>query len=184
MFERFSRDARLVVTEAEGLAQRSGDSVIRAAHLLWALSNAGSPAADVLAAHGVTPDGVATAIGQTAPDAVDASALSSIGIDLGTVRSAVEETFGVGALDGPDLAHGMRRGARVSRPRFTEGARGALTAAVRATLKTRSREITSALLLVGVLRSEDTQVYSVLGSLGVDRAGLLDEAENQASQTT
>jgi hypothetical protein len=79
MFERFTEDARRVVSEARGLAVARGDDRIGALHLLSALTTGDSVAAQVLAADGVDAAAVGRLLGpgpaRTAED--DSAALAS-----------------------------------------------------------------------------------------------------------
>jgi Clp amino terminal domain, pathogenicity island component len=113
MFERFTSDARAIVTGAQQHARRLGHSFIGCEHLLLATAATAAPAGAVLRAHGVTPDRVESEIaglGRTRDllCGLDREALASIGIDLDTVRARIEEKFGPGALSQPVPAHPRR----------------------------------------------------------------------------
>lgn len=115
MFERFSRNARAVVISTQDLCHELGAERVRPVHVLLALTEESSGVSDLLAAHGITTEAIATSLGlrpptpsahpePTAPQAPlseeDADALRSLGIDLDAIRAAVERQFGEGALDG------------------------------------------------------------------------------------
>jgi ATP-dependent Clp protease ATP-binding subunit ClpA len=118
MFERFTNDARAIVTAAQEHARRLGHSFIGCEHLLLAAASMPEPAGAVLRDHGVTPARVESEIarhvglGRTRDllCGLDREALASIGIDLDTVRARIEERFGPGALSQPVPAHRRRFG--------------------------------------------------------------------------
>jgi ATP-dependent Clp protease ATP-binding subunit ClpA len=56
MFERFTDDARAVVTLASEHARRLGHRYVGGEHLLLAAVTAGQPASTVMCEHGVTPE--------------------------------------------------------------------------------------------------------------------------------
>jgi ATP-dependent Clp protease ATP-binding subunit ClpA len=120
---RFTGDARQVVACASGQARRLGHGFIGGEHLLYGLASAGGEAGAVLRERGVTPERVEaelvrligpenTASGSLF-DTLDRDALTTIGIDLDTVRERIEAAFGPAAL-APD-APAPRRWRR-SRP--------------------------------------------------------------------
>ncbi|WIM94819.1 Clp protease N-terminal domain-containing protein [Actinoplanes oblitus] len=110
MFERFTLDARAVVTGAQEQARELGHSRIGTEHLLLALLATDCGAAAVLRGAGVdraaVRDAVVRHVGDRTTesaataerDAEDAAALKAIGIDLEAVRAAIEENFGAGSL--------------------------------------------------------------------------------------
>ncbi|HVL49971.1 MAG TPA: Clp protease N-terminal domain-containing protein, partial [Actinomycetota bacterium] len=89
MFERFTRQARGVVTNAVDIAGRRKDGYVRPDHLLLAIASIPeeSQAAAVLKRMGATRDALAVAI---APETKDAALLATLGIDLDEVRRRVE----------------------------------------------------------------------------------------------
>jgi ATP-dependent Clp protease ATP-binding subunit ClpA len=126
MFERFTDRARHVLALAQREAHALDHDFIGTEHLLLGLVlEADGVAGKVLAAEGITADGVREAIvrivgrgrgpddhnssGNGAKKIDDAEALASIGIDLDEVRSAVEEAFGEGALDRAVAKPGFRK---------------------------------------------------------------------------
>jgi hypothetical protein len=123
MPERFTGDARQVVACASEQARRLGHGFIGGEHLLYGLASAGGEVGAVLRERGVTPERVEaefvrligpenTASGSLF-DTLDRDALTTIGIDLDTVRERIEAVFGPAAL-APD-APAPRRWRR-SRP--------------------------------------------------------------------
>ena len=123
MPERFTGDARQVVVCASEQARRLGHGFIGDEHLLYGLASADGEVGAVLRERGVAPERVEaefvrligpenTATG-TLFDTLDRDALTTIGIDLDTVRERIEAAFGPAAL-APD-APAPRRWRR-SRP--------------------------------------------------------------------
>jgi len=106
MLERFTGDARGVVTGARESALRLGHDWIGCEHLLLALAAAGGEAGLVLRDQGITPERVRSEAvrlagagrGASLSDVLDRDALASIGIDLDAVRGKVEAAFGPGAF--------------------------------------------------------------------------------------
>jgi ATP-dependent Clp protease ATP-binding subunit ClpA len=108
MPEQFTGDARQVVVRASEQARRLGHGFIGGEHLLYGLASAGGEVGAVLRERGVTPERVEaefvrligpenTASG-TLFDTLDREALTSIGIDLDTVRERIEAAFGPAAF--------------------------------------------------------------------------------------
>jgi hypothetical protein len=106
MFERFTSEARTVVTLAGEHARRLGHRYVGGEHILLAAVGAGQPASEVLCAHGVTPELVEEEIvrrvglgaGAGLFGGMDKDALATIGIDLDAVRARIEASFGPQAL--------------------------------------------------------------------------------------
>jgi Clp amino terminal domain, pathogenicity island component len=106
MFERFTDDARAVVTLASEHARRLGHRYVGGEHLLLAAVTAGQPASTVMCEHGVTPELVEEEIvrrvglgaGAGLFGGLDKDALATIGIDLDAVRARIEASFGPQAL--------------------------------------------------------------------------------------
>ena len=122
MPEQFTGDARQVVVRASEQARRLGHGFIGGEHLLYGLASADGEVGTVLREQGVTPErveaefvrliGPENTAGGSLFDALDRDALTTIGIDLDTVRERIESAFGPAAL-APD-APGRRW--RRSRP--------------------------------------------------------------------
>ena len=128
MLERFTGDARGVVTGAREGALRLGHDWIGCEHLLLALTATGGEVATILRDQGITPDRVrwetvrlaGAGRGASLFDVLDRDALASIGIDLDAVRGKVEAAFGPGAFTAaparrPRRRHWVRRRVRRAR---------------------------------------------------------------------
>ena len=106
MLERFTGDARGVVTGARESALRLGHDWIGCEHLLLALTATGGEVGTILRDQGITPDRVrwetvrlaGAGGGASLFDVLDRDALAAIGIDLDAVRGKVEAAFGPGAF--------------------------------------------------------------------------------------
>ena len=172
MFERFTDDARQTVVVAQDQARRLRHDHIGTEHLLLALAEQqGTASATVLAAHGLTPKVIVDAVvAHLGPDDLDADALSTLGIDLATVRTTVEATFGPGALDKRSAG---RRGSGVSgHLPFTPRAKKVLELSLREALALQHRHIADGHLLLGLLREGDGLAAKVLHDRGVDPDGV------------
>jgi hypothetical protein len=98
MPERFTGDARQVVLRASEQARRLGHGFIGGEHLLYGLASADGEVGAVLRGRGVTPERVEAEFvrligpenisGGSLFDTLDRDALSTLGIDLDTVRGA------------------------------------------------------------------------------------------------
>ncbi len=128
MLERFTGDARGVVTSAREGALRLGHDWIGCEHLLLALTATGGEVGTILRDQGITPDRVrwetvrlaGAGRGASLSDVLDRDALASIGIDLDAVRGKVEAAFGPGAFTAaparrPRGRHWVRRRVRRAR---------------------------------------------------------------------
>ena len=208
MFERFTHDARAVVVSTQDVCRRLGVDEVRPVHLLLALTEEGGGVADLLAAHGITPDAVSGALGAPRPAPReplgddDAEALRSLGIDLNAIRDAVDRQFGEGALDGA-LAESAAGDPRDDEPRddldddgsgrgrfglgghirFGRGAKKVLELAVREAIRSRSGEIRTEHIALGLLRTDDDAVRMVLTGLGVDSRAVRAELEGRGRRT-
>ncbi|HEX6498842.1 MAG TPA: Clp protease N-terminal domain-containing protein [Micromonosporaceae bacterium] len=182
MFERFTVQARDVVTRAQAEADGLGHSYIGTEHLLLALlpPSTGTVAA-LLADAGVTAQRVRADIerlvgtGTGALGDGDAEALRSLGIDLDEVRAKIEESFGPGALD--DLLSTRRRGVRrwfAGRTPFSEHAKKVLALALREAVRLRHNWIDEGHLLLGLIRDGGGTAATILVDAGVDLDALRD----------
>ena len=167
MFERFTKQARAAVIAAQQEARALGHAHIGTEHLLLGVL-AGAPdgvGARVLSSLGVTmPAARAQVKALLEPDA---GALEAIGIDLGAVRSKVEQAFGPGALE--------RRWRRSGRWRrwgghipFTPGAKKALELSLREALNLRHDAIGTEHIVLGLVRERDAGAVRALRGLGVE----------------
>jgi hypothetical protein len=182
MFERFTRDARAVVVAAQEAARSLDDSAIRATHLLLGLAGDGRGTADLLAERNLGRDVLLDWVAGRHRGGLDGSALSALGIDLAAIRSAVESTFGPGALDAdppPRRRWPRRRRTFVGHLPFTDGARKSLELALREAIRLGRGAIDAEVVLLGVLRSDDPEVRQVLAESGVDVAALRRATESR-----
>jgi ATP-dependent Clp protease ATP-binding subunit ClpA len=147
MFERFTQDARDVVARSQDEARRLQHPSLGPEHLL------------------ITADGLRSRLVAFSTDDLDADALAALGIDLERVREASEAHLGPGAL-GP-RKEPMPRG----HIPFTKSGKKVLELAVREAVRFHSGEISSAHLLLGLLREAET------GDRKAPLARLLDEPE-------
>jgi ATP-dependent Clp protease ATP-binding subunit ClpA len=153
MFERFTREARDVVVQAQEAARGLGHESIEAEHLLLGLMAVGR-AAEVLAdlevdAERASEEVGARVAGRAAPDA---EALAAVGIDLDAVRERVEEAFGPGALEGTRAMRRRRRGGRAGSMPFAAPAKRVLEASLREALARRDNAIRAEHLLLAAVR--------------------------------
>ncbi len=194
MFERFTKDARSVVNLAVGDGEATGtvDSVSLLLALAWQdPARDGGTAARILRDAGLDRarlEAAATSVdrpdrpttdasdgpGTAGPD-LDAEALASLGVDLDAIRARADEVFGPGALDTPVVAEG-RRG-RSRRPRFSADAKKTLELALREAVRLHDRQITSAHLLLGILRDPASPAARTLVAAGADLSALRASAE-------
>lgn len=143
MFERFTKDARAVVTGAVEQAERGGARSVDAEHLLLALlDREGSRASFALAALGGGQwlESVRRALGEArrrgGVSQAEAEALAGLGIDVGEIVARVEEVHGVGAMAGaPEGRWSSKR-----RP-FGRSAKDVLVRALRVASARRDRHI-------------------------------------------
>jgi ATP-dependent Clp protease ATP-binding subunit ClpA len=169
MFERFTTEARQVVTQAQTDAREVPHGCVGTEHLLMALAAQPSATGAVLTGHGLTRDAVAAAIvAHTGGDELDAEALSTLGIDLDAVRSTVEEVFGPGAL-------GARPRPKRGHIPFTPRAKKVLELSLREALAMGSRTISDGHIALGLLREGEGLAMRVIADRGVDPARLRDE---------
>ncbi|MEH6378338.1 Clp protease N-terminal domain-containing protein [Streptomyces sp. KLMMK] len=180
MFERFTRDARVAVVQAQEEARTLGHPWIGSEHLLLGvLMQDGAPGVATLARFGITPETCRSAVapaGSLGTD--DAEALRAFGIDLEAVRAQAEGTFGPGALDRPGPQEERRRilpfGRRRSEPGrqghipFTPRAKKALNRSLREALARKERHIGAEHVLLGILDPDDKVTGGVLRQLGTD----------------
>jgi ATP-dependent Clp protease ATP-binding subunit ClpA len=167
MFERFTQEARQVVTGAQVEARELHSGRIGTEHLLLALlAQADTTSAAVLARHGLTHDSVAESVrGYVGGDDLDADALTALGIDLDAVRSTVEATFGPGALD-------TGRPASRGHIPFTPRAKKVLELSLREAIALKQKTITDGHIALGLLREGEGLAMKVLADLGVDTVAL------------
>lgn len=161
MFERFTRDARAVVTAALAEAGHRGERHIGTEHLL--LGVLASP--DRLAGAALAAAGLDLAAARRALDATDDEALAAVGVD--TAVLAPPRT-----ADAADPGGRRPRWRRSHRP-FTGGAKQVLEGALRQAVGLGHRWIgTEHLLLALTARAEPDPAVRLLARLDVDPAAV------------
>ncbi|MFF2651309.1 Clp protease N-terminal domain-containing protein [Streptomyces sp. NPDC058045] len=150
MFERFTEDARSVLTDAAAHAGQAGERVVDDGDVLLAvLLRTDGRAAAVLDELGAGErrteirQGLAETRRRAGLTRADAEALAGLGIDLGEIVSRVEEVHGEGAL--------AVRGRRTRSPRLTPAAKQVLERALRIAAGHRDRFIGDQHLLLALL---------------------------------
>ncbi|GAA5137162.1 Clp protease N-terminal domain-containing protein [Pseudonocardia adelaidensis] len=171
MFERFTGEARQVVVEAQEEARTRAADEIRTEHLLAAIYIVrDNLALAVLDELGVEEADVLRDIDRLhagSPRALDAEALSSIGIDLDEVRRQVEEAFGPGALDRTRAALGGRSGGLFGHIPFEGPSKKALELSLREALHLGHDHIGAEHILLGLVHTEGGAAHHVLAARGV-----------------
>jgi ATP-dependent Clp protease ATP-binding subunit ClpA len=181
MFERFGRDARRAVVRAHEEAAAAGQGEIGCEHLLLGLLAGPGPAAAAMTAEGLELSALRSRLpqaGRADPDALDADALASVGIDLDQVRRAAEATFGPGALDRARRARARRPG----RMRFTAEAKKALELALHTVVELRHRELAGGHLLIGIIDQGRNGALDLLSAFAVSPAALRDDVITRLAQ--
>ncbi|MFD6177293.1 MULTISPECIES: Clp protease N-terminal domain-containing protein [unclassified Isoptericola] len=172
MFERFTKDARAAVVDAQEVAVDLRTETIDTRHLVVALARRGGSAAATLRAAGLDPADVEARCRQAveADDTLDGAALASVGVDLDEVRRRTDEVFGRGALE---------RAAKPRRQRshhpFAPDAKKALELALREAVRLGDKGIDDRHLLLGVLRADcpgGRVLEAALRDAGTDVAAL------------
>ena len=165
MFERFTKEARAVVSVAVAEAGALGHDGVGTAHLLLGLLSPDTGVGfEVLDGAGLQADRVRDVVRRRTPGdglltADDAEALRTVGIDLDVVLEHLEESFG------PDsLPKGKPRRGRL---RFSRSAKKTLQLALREAIWLKSRTIGSEHILLGLLRCDDSDINAVLAELEV-----------------
>jgi ATP-dependent Clp protease ATP-binding subunit ClpA len=171
MFERFTREARQVVVEAQEEARSRKADEIRTEHLLAAIYTVRDDVAlAVLEQLGVDETDVLRDIDRLhsgEPAALDAEALSTIGIDLDEVRRQVEEAFGPGALDRTRAALGGPAGRLLGHIPFEGPAKKALELSLREARHLGHDHIGAGHILLGLIHTEGGAAHHVLAARGV-----------------
>jgi ATP-dependent Clp protease ATP-binding subunit ClpA len=193
MFERFTAPAREVVVEAKQEAIRLRHPYVGTEHILLALlTEGGGPAQAVLRDAGIDAARVradierivgSTGASQADPPSddplgeEDAAALRAIGIDLDAVRSAIEETFGEGALRPPVEPRkrglfGRWVGPMMSGPTFSPRAKKVLELSLREAIRLKHNFIGAEHILLGLIREGEGLAAFVLTAAGVELSAL------------
>ena len=165
MFERFTREARQAVVQAQAEAAALHHPRIGTEHLLLGLvGQEATPTAAVLARHGLTRATVLESVSTLVGD-LDAEALTTLGIDLAAVRERVESAFGPGALDDPARRHGATATGHLP---LTPRAKKVLELSLREALALKHRHIADGHIALGLLREGEGLAMKVLHDRGVD----------------
>jgi ATP-dependent Clp protease ATP-binding subunit ClpA len=171
MFERFTDKARQVVVGAQAEARERHADAIRTEHLLAALfAVPENLAVTVLKALSVDREKIAADIDRLRPGgrpALDAEALSTLGIDLDEVRRQVEEAFGPGALDRTRAAQGREGGRWGGHIPFDRTTKKALELSLREAIHLKHNYIGTEHLLLGLLHAEGGAAHHILTARGV-----------------
>jgi ATP-dependent Clp protease ATP-binding subunit ClpA len=177
MFERFTPDARSVVTSAQDEARALRHPFIGTEHLVVAMLTRDCLAGRLLQARGMVADPVRERLRtwNRADTELDPAALATLGIDLDAVRRAAEEQFGPGALAAD--AKPMPRGHLP----FTRQSKKVLELAVREAIAADAGEINSGHLLLGIIADADGLGVRVIRDAGVEVDELRAEARRQAA---
>ncbi|QAY64504.1 hypothetical protein ET495_16230 [Xylanimonas allomyrinae] len=170
MFERFTKEARVPVIEAQFVARSAHTPTIDARHVLVALAESEiGPAVGALRTVGVDVGELARRL-RAELAGIDAAALAAVGVDLDEVRRSTDATFGEGAFDGV----GGRRGSDRKHIPFASDAKKALSLALREAIRLGSPSIDSGHLLLGILRGGSPAAKALHAAL--TRAGSDDDA--------
>ncbi|MEU9735820.1 Clp protease N-terminal domain-containing protein [Streptomyces sp. NPDC048002] len=174
MFERFTKDARAVVTGAVEHAERSGAGTVDAEHMLLSLlDREGSRASFALAALGLAErrdavrEGLAEARRRAGLSQADSDALAGLGIDVAEIVARVEEVHGVGAMSGDRKGQGRWSGRRS----FGRDARNVLERSLRIAMAHRDRSIGDEHILLA-LTARPGVAAEVLAGHGVTNASV------------
>jgi ATP-dependent Clp protease ATP-binding subunit ClpA len=164
MFERFTEGSRAALVEAQNVARELGSNHIGVAHVLYGCAEgreetAGRPLRDC----GITAASIRVRLprhDQPTEGHIDVEALRAVGIDFDRVQAAVEETFGVGALEAaPDRRVPT---SKQYKPPFTPEAKRSLELAFRVALELHHKTIAPGHLLLSLLRLDNEFVVSTV----------------------
>jgi ATP-dependent Clp protease ATP-binding subunit ClpA len=183
MFERFTPEARRIVTGAVEMATQLHHDALGPDHLLVALAATGpNLATGALITCGFDPvraredlEGIVGPSDRDDLDDADAAALRSIGVDLDEVRRRTEASFGAGALERRPRWHGRRR-TRVCGLPFMPKAKQALELALREAIRLDQRSIGPEHVLLGLLRLDATSTR-LIHTQGIDPLRLRSEID-------
>ena len=179
MFERFTQPARAVVVLAQEHARMLGAEEVGSVHMLIGVCETESPAATLLADHGITGEQIrdAARTAGAASRLPDAEALAGLGIDLDEIRRRVEETFGPGALEGTRAAGRRARRRAWGHLRFTDDAKKTLELAVREAVRRGDGYIGVEHLVLGFLHPQTGAAGDLLRARGLTLDGVRSELE-------
>jgi ATP-dependent Clp protease ATP-binding subunit ClpA len=196
MPEQFTGDAGQVVARASEQARRLGHGFIGGEHLLYGLASADGEVGAVLRERGVTPERVETEFvrligpentaGGSLFDTLDRDALTTIGIDLDTVRERIEAAFGPAAL-APDAPAPRRR----RRPRpgrvtghlpLTRRAKKCLDSSLREARAHSSGHLGAEHIALALLAMDDGVPHRILSAIGASAPRLGAEIRDRYRQ--
>lgn len=169
LFERFTEEARTVVSLAVEQADELGHDSVGTQHLLLALLSPKTGAGyQVLHDAGLDAVRVREVVRLRTPGdgsltREDAESLRSVGIDLDVVLEHLTESFGPEAIPPGQ----PRRGRPRLSPRFSRPAKKTLQLALREAIWLKAGAIGSEHILLGLLRCDDSDINAVLAELGV-----------------
>ncbi len=169
MFERFTTQAREVVSRAQEEARELRHPFLGTEHLLIGMASGDGPAAQVLAAHHLSPDHLRQRLQALVDGGLDPEALATLGIDLDRVKEATEAHLGPGALD---KALPPMKGGHLP---VSKRGKKALELSLREALRMKSGEIGSGHLLLGLLREGGGMGVRLIRDARIDPAVLHDE---------
>jgi ATP-dependent Clp protease ATP-binding subunit ClpA len=172
MFERFTKEAKAAVVDAQRVARDTGSRNVDTRHLLVALMENPGTVRRTLRETGTDVDALdAQARADLRAGGLDGEALAGLGIDLDAVRRQADAVFGPGALE---------RAGRTPRGHipFAPEAKKALELSLREAIRLKQRSIHSSHLLLGILRGEGLG-RALLLQAGVDTDALRQALEEQ-----
>jgi ATP-dependent Clp protease ATP-binding subunit ClpA len=179
MFERFTRNARAVVVDAQAAAVRAGAPEVRPAHLFESLAATdGVLAMHVLARLGAPGDEVRRVVSglntrySDGLDEEDAEALKLLGIDLDDVIRRIDR----------DLSDGRRSTAK-DHKHFSRDSKKVLELSLREALQLGDNFIGTEHVLLAILRQGDTVALKTLEAFDVTVADVrraVGEADRRA----
>ncbi|SFQ41968.1 Clp amino terminal domain-containing protein, pathogenicity island component [Amycolatopsis arida] len=176
MFERFVRDARVAVVEAQSVAVRQGDAEIEPVHLLQALLAAPeSRGGRLLVELGVPANALAERLAamrrRGGISDADAAALAEFGIDVERIVERVEQVHGENALAGAAPPRGRRWLAKGSHRPFTAEAKEVLERTLAEATELGDTHIGTEHLLLA-LTARPGPVADILAERGVDHVAI------------
>jgi len=164
MFEKFTKDAREVVVEAQNAARTAGATQIEPIHLLAGLIETAGPANPLLARFDVSPADLTAEFERVrrrgGMSDSDAEALGELGIDVGQIVERFERMHGEGVLARP------RRSVRGHIP-FSAGAKKTLEQCLREAVALGDRHLGVEHLLLA-LTTVPSPAAGVLAKRGID----------------